>query len=440
MQKFTQKFQAVRSFYRPASFMLMFFVSILLSSCGAPGGYNNAPWRAPSSQAPAQQTPDNLALGRVESQQLGAPMRRTELPQEQQQQVKVAILLPLSGQHKKLGESLLNAAQMAVFDLGHEQFILVPKDTNGTPEGARAAARQAIQEQASLVLGPVFSDSVKAARQITQSANINMIAFSTDWRLANRRTFLIGFLPFDQVERVTQYAAASGLARIGVFSPQDNYGNAVVSAFRAISNDVGVQTSRVERFASNGSDINQKLRSFSDYDARKNLEESYGPPFDAVLMPVGGPVARQVGSFLDHYDLPSHQVRRLGTGLLDDDSLATDSSLDGAWFAAPDPAARSKFERRYRNIYGKNPPRISSLGYDATALAAILARKGLKEQGRPAYDYASITSPNGFSGVDGIFRFRQDGISERGLAILEYHKGAIRVIEKAPRTFQRTQY
>ncbi|MBI1301266.1 MAG: ABC transporter substrate-binding protein [Alphaproteobacteria bacterium] len=438
MQKFTQKLQAGKSFYRLTSLILMFSMSILTASCSAPGGYNNAPWRAPTTQASAQQRPDNLALGRIESQELDA-QQNANLPQEKQQQVKVAILLPLSGPHQKLGESLLNAAQMAVFDLGHEQFILVPKDTKGTEDGARMAARQAINEDVSLVLGPVFSDSVSAARQVTQSANINMISFSTDWRLANRKTFLIGFLPFDQVERVTQYASSSGIKRIGVFSPSDNYGNAVVSAYQAIAHNYGV-TSRIERFTSNGSDINERLRRFSDYDARKESKETFGPPFDAVLMPVGGPVARQIGSFLEHYDLPSHQVRRLGTGLLDDDSLATDSTLDGAWFAAPDPAARQKFERSYRNIYGKNPPRIASLGYDAAALAAILARKGLKEEGRPAFDHASITNPNGFAGVDGIFRFRQDGISERGLAILEYRRGAVRVIEKAPKTFQRTQY
>ncbi|MFP4464746.1 MAG: penicillin-binding protein activator, partial [Alphaproteobacteria bacterium] len=83
------------------------------------------------------------------------------------------------------------------------------------------------------------------------------------------------------------------------------------------------------------------------------------------------------------------------------------------------------------------PPRLSSLAYDATAFSVILAYTGLQQNGSPAYDRQSITNPNGFSGIDGIFRFRPDGIVERGLAVLEYKNGRISVINQAPDTFQK---
>jgi len=44
--------------------------------------------------------------------------------------------------------------------------------------------------------------------------------------------------------------------------------------------------------------------------------------------------------------------------------------------------------------------------------------------------------PNGFSGVDGIFRFNTDGTSERGLAILEVQPDGFHVVSPAPKTFQ----
>ena len=44
--------------------------------------------------------------------------------------------------------------------------------------------------------------------------------------------------------------------------------------------------------------------------------------------------------------------------------------------------------------------------------------------------------PNGFSGVDGIFRFNADGTSERGLAVLEVRPGGFDVVNPAPTTFQ----
>ncbi len=436
----------------PAIFIMI--ASIFLHGCvSSDNNYNAQPWPKEQSTT-AEQTPNNLSVGAVERQSLDAPIQGEAHANNALSPVKVALLLPLSGQHKKLGQAMLNAAQMALFDIAHDNFEIITKDTMGTPNGARIAARAAIQDGAKLVIGPIFSPSVKAARQVTSSANINMIAFSTDWRLANSKTFLIGFLPFDQIERVISYATNAGYGRIGVLSPQDNYGNAVVSAYQAISHNINIDASHIERFSTQGRDLGSVVRRFSNYDARKAAVEMLedddpnkniannrdNAPFDAVLMPVGGTIARQVGSFLSHYDLPPRTVKRLGTGLMDDATLASDKSLEGAWFAAPPPQSRQKFERRYNSIYYAKPPRIASLAYDATALAAILARTGLERNNRPAFDHRSITNSNGFAGVDGIFRFRPDGIVERGLAVLEYKKGSIVVIDKAPRTFQRRRF
>ncbi|MCB1783632.1 MAG: penicillin-binding protein activator [Alphaproteobacteria bacterium] len=413
--------------------VFLFLIVATLAACTSGGGYDAQQWQTgAANQTAAQQAPDDLnvpaSVPGVEAQGISADNMHT---------TKVAILLPLSGQHADLGQAMLSAAQMALFDVGHNNLELMPRDTGGTATGARNAAQSAIQNGAQLVLGPLFSYEVKAAKPVVQNANVNMIAFSTDWTLADDHTFLIGFLPFDQVERVTRYAVAKGNKRIGVLSPSDSYGNGVVSAYKAVGGHLGLSSSRIERFAPQGGDLSLVIRKFADYDQRKAAKNAYGAPFDAVLMPVGGTMARSVGSFLSQYDLPPGEVRRLGTGLMDESGLAGDPSLQGAWFAAPDPQARKDFENRYRKIYASTPPRLSSLSYDATALAAILARTGLQQSGRPAFTTNAITNPNGFAGVDGIFRFRPDGIVERGMAILTFENGRERVIDPAPRTFQR---
>ncbi len=411
-----------------ATLFVAAFACLLLSGCGGgtlqSWGQNN---NAPTTNKTAPLTPQG------EVQELSA---ETTTVSSAQQPVKVAVLLPLTGQHKKIGISMLNAAQMALFDLGFDTFELLPKDTQGTAAGARAAATAAMNEGATLVLGPLFSHSVRAAREVTMQSGVNMIAFSTDWTLAGDNTYLIGFLPFDQVERAVKYATATGKRRIGVLAPTGPYGDGVVTAFQNAARSAGVQSSRIERFNQNGTDLNLVVRRFSDYDARRATNNQNGAPFDAVLMPVGGTLARQVGSFLNQYDMPPTMVKRVGTGLFDDPTLSSDRTLDGAWFAAPAPSVRAKFENSYNRAYYTNPPRIASLGYDATALAITLARIGIERRGAPAFDRASILNPNGFAGVDGIFRFRANGMSERGLSVLEFRNGGIIVVNNAPTTFQ----
>ena len=49
---------------------------------------------------------------------------------------RIALVLPLTGQYGGVGSDLLDAATLAVFDIGGERMELVVADTQGTPEGA----------------------------------------------------------------------------------------------------------------------------------------------------------------------------------------------------------------------------------------------------------------------------------------------------------------
>ena len=402
---------------------------LLLSACPASTGRGYGDYqRASTPSAPAQSTP-NVLDAPATTPQAAAP--KPNLPP-----VKVGLLLPMSGKHKQLGDSMLKAAQMALFEIGHTNMELIPRDTGGTANGAREAARAVVDSGAQLILGPVFAPAVRAAKPITNSARVNMIAFSTDWTLAGGNTYMMGFLPFDQVERIARYSASRGITNVGILSPNTDYGQIVTSAFKTIAPRNGITISQNMNFRTGTTNLAPVVRSFTKYDERQQSGALNQAPFDAVLMPVGGQDARAIGSLLTHYELPPRAVRRLGTGVFDDAALATESNLNGTWFAAPSPNARRSFEQRFLATYGKKAPRLSTLAFDATALAAVLARRGLESTSRPAFDRGSIISPNGFAGLDGIFRFRENNTSERGLAILEFRNGKITVIDEAPKTFQ----
>ena len=426
------------------------------------------PWEdysTPAESAPSQLPNTQEDLSGIETYEIGTPDVPAASLTTNREMTKVALLVPLSGDKAHIGQSLMNAAQMAMFDGNMPNFEILPKDTLGTAEGARAAAQEAVRDGAKIVLGPLFSHSVQAAKPITDRYNVPLIAFSTDWRLADQNTYIMGFLPFTQVQRILEYSAGQGYHNMGVFSPQNNYGQAIVSSYLRIAPQLGLSMQNMASFSPTDTNISPLLREFSLYDERveelnqlirplemrlesnpndvqakfeleqyKNMDTFGPPPFDAVLLPVGGEQARAIANLLSHYDLDPDEVRRLGTGLWDDDALATEQNLDGAWFAAPSPDLRKNFELRYKSIYGTDAPRLSTLAYDATALAMLLTNMGNR------FDRTAITNANGFAGIDGIFRFRQNGLIERGLAVLEYRNGEIVVIDPAPNTFQRYAY
>jgi hypothetical protein len=159
-------------------------------------------------------------------------------------------------------------------------------------------------------------------------------------------------------------------------------------------------------------------------------------PFDAILIPEGGNRLKSVAPLLPYYDVDPEKVHFLGTGLWDEPGLGTEPALNGGWYAAPPPGARADFDQRFRAVYKRPPPRLATLAYDATALAAVLARNA----NGPDFSAAALTNPSGFAGVDGIFRLRPDGLIQRGLAVLEVHRNGNTVVSPAPTTFQAIGY
>lgn len=336
--------------------------------------------------------------------------------------VTVALLLPLSGPSGLLGQAMLNAAQMALYDLASDQLELLTPDTHGTADGASAAAQQAIGQGAQLILGPLLAGEVEAVKPIAQAAHVPVIAFSTATQLAGGGTYLMGFLPSEEVTRVTYYAHAQGHNRFALLAPSTPYGQVVADAVKAAVAASGATLARVEFYDPALNSMAAAVRQFA----------AEGVDYDALFLPEGGARLKLLAPQLPYFKIDPDQVKFLGTGLWDDPGLGTEPSLDGGWYAAPAPDGRAAFVQRYTQLYHSPPPRLATLGYDATALAAVLARA---PQGADFSD-AAITNANGFSGLDGIFRFRSDGLVQRGLAILEVQHGGDAIIDPPPQSFE----
>jgi ABC-type branched-subunit amino acid transport system substrate-binding protein len=121
----------------------------------------------------------------------------------------------------------------------------------------------------------------------------------------------------------------------------------------------------------------------------------------------------------------------LGAGIWDDNTIKQNPLMRGAIYAAPSAKTRRNFEQQYQAVYNQSPKRLASLGYDATALAIVLLRQSHGKISR-----ASLTNPNGFNGVDGVFRFTQNGMTERGIAINKIGaRGQSGIVEAAPSGF-----
>jgi len=338
-------------------------------------------------------------------------------------QVKVALILPLSGSGNAAvaAQSMKNAAEMALAEFKSPDMQLLVKDDAGTAPGAQQAAQQALDEGAEIILGPLFALSVGPVGQLARSRKVPVIAFSTDANVAARGVYLLSFLPESDVERIIGYAATQGKKSFAALVPDNAYGTVVEGAFKqAVARHNG-RVVALEHYPLDRNQMQGPARTIAQAANRA----------DAIFIPDGADAVPTVVQALIGGGIDTKRVQLLGTGLWEDAQIFSTPSLEGAWYVGPDSTGFRNFSARYRTRYGQDPVRTATLAYDAVTLVAAL----IKSQGEKRFSEEVLTNPSGFAGVDGLFRFRQDGLNQRGLAVLRVSPTGGQIISPPPKAF-----
>lgn len=373
--------------------------------------------------------------------------------------IKVGLLLPLTGSpaNAELGKELLDAATMALFEIAPKRLEILPRDTHGTGEGAYLAALEAVQDGAQILLGPLFRESVQAATPVARLNNIPLIALSSDSSLAGDGIYILSFTAEQELNRAISYALKSGLKRFAILAPENDYGRTVAqTSVRQVAAGGGI-LSRTVFYAPDGAGADEAVKTLADFKKRKralfqrrkelneldtewskkqlNLLEGLDAlgelPIDAIVFPEGGRVLRSIAPLLPYYDVDLNNIKLIGTGRWDDSTVGYEPALIGGWFAGADRIALANFRLRFENLFRRTPPRIASLAYDATAIAAVLSQR----KDAPNFSLELLTNRHGFTGADGLFRFHANGLVERGLAMLEIRRNDFLTVDPAPKRF-----
>ncbi len=426
-----------RRWWRPAAALSL--SAVLVSGCaGMHTPFSSFGGGFPGTAKPEKAQSDTVWTGPVSGE--GTAMLAPTYGKTGQ---KVALLLPLSGRAGPVGQQMLNAAQMAVFDIAGDNFELMPLDTKGTPAGARAAARKAVNDGAALVLGPLFGTSAGAAAAIVRQAGVNMVSFSSDRKVAGNGVFIMGFLPRTQVTRVVGFARSNGSERFAALLPDNELGKRVANAFQDSVRAAGGQVVKLSFYPSQGS-YGSAVKDFASYagpqavvqpavanGAAPAAQPAAATGAQAVLLADRGERMRQIADSLPKAGLNPGSVQMMGTMLWQNEpELGKVAALNNAIFAAAPPQSLNRFEALYKKAYGSNPLSIAALAYDGAALAAALSRDGGQ------YTIQNLTNPDGFRGVNGIFRFQANGLTQRGLALLKLTPTGFAIVEPGPTTFQ----
>lgn len=338
------------------------------------------------------------------------------LPADSQRH-RIALLVPLGGPNGAVGQSIANAATMALLDTNAQNLRITTYDTSA---GAALVAAQAIADGNRLILGPLVSEDIAAVAATARGARVPVISFSNDEAAAKGDVFIMGSMPSASIGRTIAYARAQGMSRYAGLIPSGAYGERSAAALFASVRGVGGSVVATESYDRSNTSV---------VSAARRLRTKGG--FDAVLVADGGRFASQAAAQLRPPTGAGPRI--LGTDLWSGETvIATTPALRGAMFAAVSDGRFRQFSASYKTRFGAQPYRIATLGYDAVLLTLRIARDW--RTGAP-FPMTRMLDASGFVGLDGAFRFRPNGVIERALEVRQVGPTGVTVVSPAPTQF-----
>lgn len=335
--------------------------------------------------------------------------------------VRVALLLPLTGDLGSVGTSMANGARLAMDFIAQspsvkDNITLVIKDTSGNPARASALASQAVSEGASLVLGPLRGDAVKAAGAVTSGAGVPLIGFSNTTSAAAPNVYLLNVLPENEIKRSLSFARANGRRSVAAIVPSTRFGQIQEAAFRKVAGEMGFNIAGVYAFGSQ--------------DEAQAAVEQLAPQIgagtvDALFLPDRS-TAPSIAVMMETAGIANNRVTILGSAdWARDPKIQSTPYLVGALYPAVDTSGQALLRPDYVAKFGAEPHPLTSIAYTAT----LLANSSTLALATPRYDRGQLTRASGFNGRDGLFRFLPDGRSEYALVMNTVTTGGSRQVD-----------
>lgn len=341
--------------------------------------------------------------------------------------VPVALLVPRGGSASDnlLAQNLENAARLAMRDLNGVEIDLRVYATAGNATQAGSVAAQAVNDGAKIILGPLYAEAANAAGVAAAAQGVNVLSFSNNPTIAGGNVFVLGPTFDTTANRLVGYAKRNGKDKIVVVHGQDVAGRIGNNAIqKAIANNRATLAGTVDYALSQESVVAAvpRVKEAVDRTGANALfltaPSASALPLFAQLLPeagIMGPTTQYIG--LTRWDIPPATLALPG--------------VQGGWFALPDASASGVFRQQYSAAYGSDPHPLAGLAFDGIAAVGALVKSGKSN----ALTGAALTQGAGFQGATGIFRLRNDGTNERGLAVATVRNNAVVILDPAPRGF-----
>ena len=348
---------------------------------------------------------------------------------QEPKKLKVGLLVPISGENFKIGNSIIKAIRMAMKDINSEEIEIIVKDTRTDPNITLKSSYELQNQGVKVVIGPVFFKSVEYLNEID-----DMIFLSLTNKTVN--------LPKNVISSGVN--STSQLNTIKKFIQDNNIGNTIFLIPNVGYEDElrkGIKKSKLKIFKTYYYDneptkLTNQIEEITNYKIRKqNLEDEIirleesdesnkeklieklkmkytlgDVKFQSIIIADFKESLKSVTTSLLYTDVSPRDKYFITLNQWFDKSLINEKDVQPIYYPSINQTNFKKYREKYELDYNEEPSHLSLLSYDLLGLVYYLSYKN-------KFNFTDLNKifkkKNSFKGKIGIFDIKNNEINHQ---------------------------
>ena len=355
--------------------------------------------------------------------------------------LKIGVLVPLSGDNKKIGEQIIKATKLALKDINTKKIEIYPKDSGSNPTQTLTSASEFLNMGINIVIGPVFYESLSYLDEID---NITFLSLTNKTINLPKNIISSGINATSQINAIKKFIEQIELKKTIFLVPEINYEGEIKKAI----NQSKIKTSKIHIYSTEPTKLTQQIEKITNYKIRKQnladeirrvensdlidkekqlekLNKRYtigNVRFDSVIISDFDESLKSVITSLLYTDVSPKKKYFITFNQWFDESLINESSLQPLYYPSINKKNLNNFEKKFNEEFNEVPNHLALLSYDLVGLIYYLSLQNEISEINKVF-----RKKNSFKGKIGVFDIENNKINHR-LNFYEVNNGKLREI------------
>jgi len=349
-----------------------------------------------------------------------------------QEEIKIGLLIPLSGKQSEIGKSIVRSVRLAINKIDNSNIQILLKDTENDPVKTLEAAKELRLEGVKVVIGPIFNNNVIYLDELKEMIFLSL----TNKNIKNSKNIIsAGINASSQIKTIMKFKKINNINKTIFLIPNSDFKEEIENAI----SESKIKLKYTHIYETNPTELTKQIEEITMYKIRKQnvideikrLENSNeqnkegkinklkkrdtlgGINFDSVIVSDFEESLKSVFTSLLYTDVSPQRIYYITLNQWFDESFLKEESLQPLYFPSINKENYDEFINNYKKIYNEYPNQLSFLSYDLMGLVYYLIY-----QNKFKIDEKIFYKKNQFKGKVGIFEINKNKINH----VLNFYK------------------